>query len=85
MNDNTPAHIEEVAESVIENLLPSKSGNRYWKEYEIFIKWCEENSISVYNEYVMLAYFENISKKLKSSTLWSIFSMLKSILNIKRT
>lgn len=80
---NTPAHIKEVAENVISNLLPTKSSGRYWKEYELFIKWCNENTVSTFNEYVLLAYFENKSKNLKSSTLWSIFSMLKSTLNIK--
>lgn len=80
---DTPEHIQKVAESVINNLLPNKSGNRYWKEYELFMKWCGDNNVSVPNEYVLLAYFEYKSKHLKASTMWSIFSMLKSTINIK--
>lgn len=83
MNEDTPTHIQKVAENVIQNLLPEKSSNRYWKEYDLFKKWGDENGVSTYNEYVLLAYFEEKSKYLKSSTLWSIYSMLKSTLNIK--
>jgi cytosine/uracil/thiamine/allantoin permease len=83
MDNDTPEHIKRAAENAIQNLLPEKSSNRYWKEYEIFVKWRVDNSVSNYNEYVLLAYFEAKSKNLKSSTLWSIFSMLKSTLNVK--
>ncbi|RZC33183.1 hypothetical protein BDFB_014663, partial [Asbolus verrucosus] len=75
---DTPAHIKETAEKVINNLLPEKSADRYLKEYEQFIKWCDENDVTTINEYVLLAYFELKAKNFKSSTLWSIFSMLKS-------
>jgi nucleoid DNA-binding protein len=80
---DTPAHIKLVAQNVIDDLLPKKSTSRYLKEYELFIKWSNENAVTSFNEYVLLAYFEGKSKKVKSSTLWSIFSMLKSTLNIK--
>ena len=38
----TPAHIKETAESVIDNLLPAKSGPRYWKAYDEFQKWSRQ-------------------------------------------
>jgi hypothetical protein len=79
---DTPAHIRETAQKVIDNLLPKKSSNRYWKEYELFIKWSNENGINSFNEFVLLAYFEHKSKTLRSSSLWTFFSMLKSTLNI---
>jgi hypothetical protein len=52
---DTPAHIRETAQKVIDNLLPKKSSNRYWKEYELFIKWSNENGINSFNEFVLLA------------------------------
>jgi uncharacterized protein (UPF0210 family) len=48
------------------------------------MKWAEDNDVTIYNEYVLLAYFQAKSQNLKSSTLWSIYSMLKSTLNIKQ-
>lgn len=80
---NTPAHIKQVAASVIDNLLPEKSSHRYLKEYEQFMKWCGENAVSDINEYALLAYFKLKSESLKYSTLWSIYSMLKSTINVK--
>lgn len=76
-----PSHIKEVAEKVIENLLPPKYNNRYYKEYEIFIK-CEQNSVTVNNACFIRLLYRKI-EDLKSSTMWSIFSMLKSTLNIR--
>lgn len=55
----TPAHIKEAAEAAIKNLLPAKSATRYWKAYDEFKKWCASNNTNnVYNEYVLLAYFD---------------------------
>jgi hypothetical protein len=81
---DTPAHIKEAAEMAINNSLTQKSMKRYWQEYDIFMKWAEDNDVTIYNEYVLLAYFQAKSQNLKSSTLWSIYSMLKSTLNIKQ-
>jgi hypothetical protein len=81
---DTPAHIKEAAEMAINNSLPQKSMKRNWQEYDIFMKWAEDNDVTIYNEYVLLAYFQAKSQNLKSSTLWSIYSMLKSTLNIKQ-
>ena len=33
--------------------------------------------------YVLLTYFSNLSKEIKPSTLWSVYSMLKTIINMK--
>ena len=43
----------------------------------------DNNSENVYNEYVLLAYFDGKSKTNNSASLWSLFSMLKATLNIK--
>jgi hypothetical protein len=81
---DTPAHIKEAAEMAINNSLPQKSMKRNWQEYDIFMKWAEDNDVTIYNEYVLLAYFQAKFQNLKLSTLWSIYSMLKSTLNIKQ-
>jgi hypothetical protein len=57
----TPSHIlvQEAAETVMKNLLPAKSATCFWKAYEGFKKWCNNNNTNnVYNEYVLLAYFD---------------------------
>lgn len=80
----TPPHIKECAKNVTLNLLPEKSRSRYEKEYSIFIKWCKENKAGTsYSEDVLLSYFAQISKTKKSSTMWSIYSMLRTTLSVK--
>ena len=32
---------------------------------------------------MLLTYFSNLSKEIKPSTLWSVYSMLKTIINMK--
>jgi hypothetical protein len=65
------------------SLLPVKSKEIYEKTYALFRKWCSEKNIKKITENVMLAYLEEKSKIVRSSTLWSTFSMLKSTLNVK--
>jgi hypothetical protein len=38
----------------------------------------------IITEEVLLAYFEQKSRKLKGSTLWSLFSMLRSTIQLKK-
>lgn len=59
---------------------PHKTDYRYQKTYETFIKWKESNGISSFDEDVLLTYFDESSKTLKSSSLWSMYSMLKKTL-----
>lgn len=60
--------------------LPHKTDYRYQKTYETFIKWKEANGISSFDEDVLLTYFDENSKTLKCSSLWSMYSMLKKTL-----
>ena len=39
--------------------------------------------ITSYSENVMLAYFTHLASKLKSSSLWAQYSMIKTELNVK--
>lgn len=80
---STPPNLTDAANSVISNLLPEKSRRQYENAYQQFKEWCEANKARKISENVLLAYFAEKSKKLKSSTLWAIYSMLKATLNVK--
>ncbi|KAL0851464.1 hypothetical protein ABMA28_007261 [Loxostege sticticalis] len=68
-----------IAQNASENILPEKSKSRYISTYDEFIAWREEKKANSFSENVMLAYFSELSAKLKPSTLWSRFSMIKSL------
>lgn len=81
----TPPEIKLAAREIVDNLGPTKSRAVYHWAYERFVKWCEERTVKHYTESVLLAYFAHLvtSAKMKSSTLWSNYSMIKCMLNIK--
>lgn len=83
--ENTPPDIVESAKRASLELLPKKSIAIYEHKYNLFMEWCRKNKITNYSENVMLAYFSDKLKGFKASTLWSIFSMLKSTLKIKHS
>lgn len=62
--------------------LPKKSADRYKLVYETYKKWQMDNrgSLSSSEETNLVVYFKDLSKKLKPSTLWSVWSMLKKTL-----
>lgn len=78
----TPPDILETATKMTNNLLPEKSRKIYEKTYEEFMDWRMKKNTTSYSENVLLAYFQEMSEKLKSPTLWTKFSMLKSTLGI---
>lgn len=80
---STPPNLTDAANEVILNLLPEKSRRQYENAYQQFKEWCEANKARKISENVLLAYFAERSKKVKSSTLWAVYSMLKSTLNVK--
>lgn len=80
---NTPPDIVEAAKNVSLNLLPEKSKTKYENEYILFINWCQSQKIKKYSENVLLTYFGQKAQTLKSSTLWSKYSMLRQTLKIK--
>lgn len=83
MEEDIPFAITEVANNAIANLLPEKSKAQYENAYKQFKDWCSHKNVSKVSENVLLAYFEDKSKSVKSPTLWALYSMLKSTLNIK--
>ncbi|XP_073966826.1 uncharacterized protein isoform X2 [Choristoneura fumiferana] len=81
--DTAPPEIKEAAQAIVNNLLPEKSKDKYLKVYTNFTTWMSENSTTSFSENVLLAYFGELSKTLKPSTLWGIYSMLKATLSSK--
>lgn len=82
----TPSEIHDAALNVVQNLLPTKSRIKYEKSYKKFENWCYEHKVQNYTENVFLGYFSELANKfkMKSSTLWSEYSMLKAVVNIKK-
>lgn len=76
-------NLEEEGHAIAANLLPEKSRKRYECAHREFSRWFEQNKGKEITENVLLVYFKEASKRLKVSTMWAIFSMLKSTLNLK--
>jgi hypothetical protein len=78
--------VEESAALAVNELrvLPVKSRKKYDKAYQQFEDWCREKRVRDITEEVLLVYFEQKSRKLKGSTLWSLFSMLRSTIQLKK-
>lgn len=48
-----------------------------------FLKWCKTKKCTEYCENVLLAHFTDKAKTLKSSNLWTMYSMRRATLNAK--
>lgn len=81
--DDLPKDLAEEAKLVAMYLLPEKSRERYEKEYSVFKKWLEERGVKKISEDATLVYFSQRARELKPSTLWSKYSMLRSVLNVR--
>lgn len=79
----TPPEILTAAEAATANLLPSKSREQYERAYKLFTDWRKDSKTDSLSENVLLAYFQHLSARLKPSSLWSIYSMLRSTINVK--
>lgn len=76
--------IGEAAAAATYELLPKKSRSRYEQVFKNFESWLEKKNVRIISEDVILAYLFEKSKILKSSSLWSNYSMLKSTLLINK-
>lgn len=84
-SEGVPDEILLAAENVKTDLLPEKSKRRYEKEYEIFCKWIVRKGITSFDkEDIYLVYFSELSASCQPSTLWSKYSMLKTMLKLKK-
>lgn len=80
----TPNTLMEInAQKVVQEILPPKSRQIYMKTYDKFLSWRKEKQVNTFTESVLLSYFDELSKKLQPSTLWSVYSMLKATLQMK--
>jgi hypothetical protein len=59
-----------LAALAVNALLPLKSRKKYDKAYQQLEDWYRKKRVSDITEEVLLAYFEQKSRKLKGSTLW---------------
>ncbi|KAJ8913487.1 hypothetical protein NQ315_013867 [Exocentrus adspersus] len=96
MNDNAesfsiPAEIKQEAQEATLRPLPAKSKRMYEKEMVEFDNWRKKRGLGegAITEEVLLAYFFNVEKHFAASSMWTKYSMLKSMLkldheNIKR-
>jgi hypothetical protein len=79
----TSPELKNIADCAVSNLIPEKSKRQYDKCYNDFKERCNKNNVKTVSENVVLAYLMEKSKTVKSSTLWSTYSMLKLTLNIR--
>jgi hypothetical protein len=82
---STSPELKNIADCAVSNLIleKSKRHRQYDKCYNDFKERCNKNNVKTVSEIVVLAYLMEKSKTVKSSTLWSTYSMLKLTLNIR--
>ncbi|KAJ3649653.1 hypothetical protein Zmor_021381 [Zophobas morio] len=81
--EDVPFDLSKAAAAATEELLPSKSKERYEKQFQIFEDWRRLKNVTSLTEDVFLAYFAEKSNSYKASSLWSTYSMLKAVLLLK--
>lgn len=75
---------EKEAQLVIEtDTLPKKSLDRYNLVYQTFLKWKNENKANSFEESILICYFKDLQKKVGPATLWSVWSILKKMLQTR--
>ncbi|KAJ8909670.1 hypothetical protein NQ315_008900, partial [Exocentrus adspersus] len=91
MNDNAesfsiPAEIKQEAHEATLRLLPAKSKRVYKTEMVEFDKWRKKRGLGegAITEEVLLAYFFNVEKHFAASSMWTKYSMLKSMLKVHK-
>jgi hypothetical protein len=80
---DTPPEVTERANAAIATIIPGKSKIQNERAYIQFREWCTTKNVVRISEKMLLAYLDEKSAKLKPPTLWSTFSMLKAMLNVK--
>ncbi|KAJ3659091.1 hypothetical protein Zmor_010798 [Zophobas morio] len=86
--ESLPFETEEAAANVVSSLLPDKSKTKYEKFYKRFTDWYASKKINnAAREKVLFAFFEDLSKNQKCSSLWAVCEVYidTSIENKKKT
>lgn len=78
MASKLPANILKKKEAAMNQLVPKKSVKRYDDAYNKFLAWQIENETESFVEDVFLAYFEDAAEHYAPTTLWCMYSMLKT-------
>lgn len=78
----TPPEIVQLAAATTSTLIPETSKSIYNKTYATFNEWRLRKNANSFSENVLLAYFTELSAKYKPSSLWSFYSIIKSMLRI---
>ncbi|KAF2895723.1 hypothetical protein ILUMI_10447 [Ignelater luminosus] len=78
-----PSDVIDTENNTTLNVLPEKSRDKYELAYSKFKQWCENKEVKEVTENVLLGYFSEMAGQLKSSSLWSKYSMLKALLKIR--
>lgn len=73
--------LEEITNKTCEQLLPPQSKEKYNSVYMKFQTWRNTKNDPI-SEEVMLSYFTELMESIKPSSLWAIFSMLKTTIKI---
>lgn len=76
-----PPEIREKAEEMRNNLLPKQSKDVYEDAYKKYAEWKSTNK-AITSENCLKVYFNDLIKHYKPSTIWSIYSKLKSTIQI---
>src|SRR3978361_1555375 len=80
MSDSeSDCEIERAAEAALATLVPEKSRKIYEETYRKIDSWCAEKNVENFEEKILLAYFSKLSSAYKPSTLWSTYSMLRTM------
>lgn len=74
---------EESEETPVSCLLPDKSRPLYEISYKRFLNWQRQHHTTSFSQRVLIEYFTDLSKKWKSSTLWSEFSKVGKMLKFE--
>ena len=80
---HVPLEFFEEIENMELDLLPPKSRARYMVAYDKFMEWQRSNNCYSFEEVVFHKYMKELAKKQKPSSLWSVYSMLKSVCSAK--
>lgn len=83
INELTPPELRKCAKDMTSKLLPTKSEKIYESTYQLFDKWRQNHNTTKSSENILLSYFDELIKKYKPSSMWSIYSMLKTTINLK--
>lgn len=81
VNKSVLAGLEEITNKNCEQLLPVQSKEKYYSVYQKFQAWRKTKDVTI-SEKVMLNYFTELMESMQPSSLWAMYSMLKTTIKI---